>query len=63
MKTLNLKHTTLTEIFEGCYKDENGNSIYKDDFGSYIIMVNGNSETAPSLGNAVKTMNNDRYWR
>ena len=63
MTTLNLKHTTLTEVFEGCYKDEDGNTICEDDFGGYRLMVSGNPEMASTLKKAIETMNSDRYWR
>lgn len=43
-------------------EDNNGNYIWKDDFGAFIIYVNGTMERADSLKKALEVMDSDRYW-
>lgn len=57
-----MRHTTLTQTRTNRWEDENGNYIWKDDFGTFIISVNGVSECATTLEKALAIMDCDRYW-
>lgn len=57
-----MKHTTLTQTRGNRWEDEKGNFIWKDDFGKYIIRVNGATECATTLEKALEIMDSDRYW-
>ena len=44
-----MKHTTLKQVRKNRWEDEKGNYIWKDDFGTFIIYVNGIRECAQTL--------------
>lgn len=55
-------HTTLTKVKSNRWEDNKGNYIWKDDFGTFIVYVNGTTERADSLQKALDIMDSDRYW-
>ena len=55
-------HTTLTQVKSNSWEANKGNYIWKDDFGKYIVCVNGVTEIADSLKKALEVMDSDRYW-
>ena len=57
-----MKHTTLKQVRKNRWEDENGNYIWEDDFGTFIIYVNGIRECAQKLERALVVMDSDRYW-
>lgn len=57
-----MTHTTLNKIKNNRWEDNKGNYIWKDDFGAYIVYVNGTTERADSLQKALDIMDSDRYW-
>jgi hypothetical protein len=57
-----MTHTTLKQVRHDRWEDNNGNYIWKDDFGTFIIYVNGTMERADSLKKALEVMDSDRYW-
>lgn len=57
-----MTHTTLKQVRHDRWEDQNGNYIWKDDFGNYIIHVNGTFECAGTLEKALRVMDSDRYW-
>lgn len=57
-----MKHTTLKQIKSNRWEDKNGNYIWKDDFGIFIIYVNGVTECANTLEKALKIMDSDKFW-
>lgn len=57
-----IKHTTLKQVRKNRWEDEKGNYIWKDDFGTFIIYVNGIRECAKTLERALAVMDSDRYW-
>ena len=44
-----MTHTTLKQVRHDRWEDNNGNYIWKDDFGAFIIYVNGTMERTDSL--------------
>lgn len=57
-----MTHTTLTKVKSNKWEDRNGNYIYRDDFGTFIIFVNGVTECAKTLEKALAIMDLDKYW-
>lgn len=57
-----MTHTTLKQVRHDRWEDNNGNYIWEDDFGAFIIYVNGTMEKADSLKKALEVMDSDRYW-
>lgn len=57
-----MTHTTLKQVRHDKWKDNKGNYIWKDDFGAFIIYVNGTMERTDSLKKALEVMDSDRYW-
>lgn len=57
-----MTHTTLIQKRSNRWEDNNGNYIWKDDFGTFIIFVNGTTECAKTLEKALEIMDSDRYW-
>lgn len=57
-----MTHTTLKQVRHDRWEDNNGNYIWKDDFGAFIIYVNGTMERAGSFKKALEVMDSDRYW-
>lgn len=57
-----MKHTTLTQTRSNRWEDKNGNYIWKDDFGTFIIKVNNTTECAKTLKKALEIMDSDKYW-
>lgn len=57
-----MTHTTLTQVKSNRWEDNKGNYIWKDDFGAFIIYVNGTTERADSFQKALGIMDPDRYW-
>lgn len=57
-----MTHTTLKQVRSNRWEDKNGNFIWKDDFGMFIINVNGTTEIAQTLEKALEVMDSDRYW-
>ena len=51
----------LVQIKSNRWETEEGDYIWKDDFGTYIIKVNGIMECADTFDKAVKILNSDRY--
>lgn len=58
-----MTNTTLTKVSSCRWEDKNGNYIWKDDFGTYIISVNGNHECANTLDKALAIMDLDKFWK
>lgn len=59
-----MTHTTLRQVRNNRWEDINNKSnfIWKDDFGMFIISVNGSQEVAKTLEKALAVFDCDRYW-
>ena len=57
-----MTHTTLKQVNLNRWEDANGNYIWKDDFGTFIIHVNGTTECAQTLERALAIMDSDKFW-
>ena len=59
-----MTHTTLAQVKTNRWEDINNkeNFIWKDDFGQFIIFVNGVQEVAKTLEKAFAVFDCDRYW-
>ena len=62
-KQFTLKHSTLNQVSSNKWEDKDGNNIWKDDFGTFKVRVNGTNEVASSLEEALKVFDSDRYWK
>jgi hypothetical protein len=61
-EVIKMTHTTLKQVRHDRWEDNNGNYIWRDDFGAFIIYVNGTMERTDSLQKALEVMDSDRYW-
>ena len=57
-----MKNTTLKQVRTNKWEDANGNYVWKDDFGTYVISVNGYVECAKTLEKALAVMDLDKFW-
>ena len=59
-----MTHTTLIQTRSNRWEDKNNkeNFIWRDDFGQFIIFVNGVQEVAKTLEKALTVFDCDRYW-
>ena len=53
---------TLKQVRSNRWEADNGDYIWKDDFGDYQIQVNGFCEVATSLEKAINIINNPKYY-
>ena len=53
----------IKQVRANRWETENGDYIWRDDFGAYIVRVNGTTECTNTFDKALKIINNNKYYK